>query len=345
MKRNRLEEAATMLEKIWPECASATTASATYVAKQLATFCNLLSGSNATQVGKWLRMAEHTLQSILGRRQRESLNSDEALLRLQLLTYNNWATLHKGKRNYHMALNYLMRASKVVEVVGVQCSPDTLEFCAKTRLNTSALYSDLRSYRDAILHAEQCLATLQQELNARLNGRQLDELSVKEKTKFETMITTYVVAFYNIGVAEEAMGQMTEAVQAFRNAVSIGAKFLPADNSELATAQAALKSTPQMAGRDTKVLDSEEYRLMLETQLQQLDVPEQPTPPFARTQEAVSTKEPFKYYTPERLQTLHSRLCKGAKAEFVSADKFFLSKITAALDVSRDVKHMRPLSA
>jgi tetratricopeptide (TPR) repeat protein len=98
-----------------------------------------------------------------------------------------------------MALNYLMRAGQLTKVLSLD--PDTLEYAAKTRLNTSALYAELRRFREAVDHAEQCLTILQAELNVRLNGKLLKQLNEEEKEKFDYMMVTYVTAFYNIGLS------------------------------------------------------------------------------------------------------------------------------------------------
>ena len=109
--------------------------------------------------GRYLRLAETVLQGVFAK----YASVDEGFLRLRLLTYNNWATHHKSHKNYHMALNYLMRAGQLTKTLSLD--PDTLEYAAKTRLNTSALYAELRRFREAVDHAEQCLTILQAELN------------------------------------------------------------------------------------------------------------------------------------------------------------------------------------
>ena len=350
--RSRWEDAASILEKAMTEAEKA--ADCCRIAKKLAEICNQLGSKSESQLPKYLKTAETALLKAANARKREGVEADEALLRSMLLTYNNLSTFHKGKRSYHMALNYLMKALRLLDDLPPSPSPDTLQYSAKTRLNISALYADIHSYPEAISHAEQCLSTLQQELNSRLNGRLLEHLSSPEREKFETMITTYVVAFYNIGVAEEAMGQGGNAAKAYRNAVKIGAKFLPPGSQELALARAALKMPPEhiQSARTIKPIPAEDYRLMLITQLHDLgDVS-----PIDQSQRVTqmetmtgttskANKEPFKYYSPERLASLHARLTKGEKVEFVSADDYFLSRITANLDVASDIKYMRPLSA
>lgn len=352
--RNRWEDAANILEKAMNEAEMASDCGK--IAKKLAEACNFLSGKSDSQLPKYLKLAETALIKAASVRQKEGMETDESLLRLLLLTYNNLSTFHKGKRSYHMALNYLMKALRLLDDIPNSPSPDTLQYSAKTRLNISALYADLHSYPEAIFHSEQCLSTLQEELNLRLNGRLLENLSAAEKEKFEIMITTYVVAFYNIGVAEEAMGQGGNAAKAYRNAVKIGAKFLSPGSQELMLARAALKMPPEQvqSARSLRAIPAEEYRMMLITQLRDLgdSTPVDESQPLVtqaetmtRTTNKSSTKEPFKYYSPERLASLHSRLTKGEKVEFVSADDYFLSRITSNMNVASDIKYMRPLSA
>lgn len=344
--RNRWEDAAGILEKALKETEKPSECSK--IAKKLTDICIQLSGRSDSQLPKCLKSAESGLLKALSARKAAGLE-DEGLVRLMLVTYNNWATFHKTKRSYHMSLNYLMKALRLLDDLPVSPSPDTLQYTAKTLLNTSALYADLHRYSEAISYSEQCLATLQKELNLRLNGRLLEHLSAKEREKFETMITTYVVAFYNIGVSEEALGQAENALKAYKNAVKIGGKFLPSGSPELVLAKKALKMQPE-SGRppqDTHPISSDEYRSLLLTQLNDLgplSTREAPTAseiPFNST----SSNEPFKYYSPTRLQELHERLKKGEKVEFVSADDYFMKKITSNLKVEKDVRHMRPLSA
>jgi tetratricopeptide (TPR) repeat protein len=351
--RNRWEDAANILEKAMTEAEMASDCGK--IAKKLAETCNFLSGKSDSQLPKYLKLAETALIKAANVRKKDGMETDESLLRLMLLTYNNLSTFHKGKRSYHMALNYLMKALRLLEDVPDTPSPDTLQYSAKTRLNISALYADLHSYPEAITHSEHCLSTLQQELNLRLNGRLLENLSATEKEKFETMITTYVVAFYNIGVSEEAMGQGGNAAKAYRNAVKIGAKFLPPGSQELMLARAALKMPPEQvqSARSLRAIPAEEYRMMLITQLRDLgdSSPIDQSQPLVTQMETMtgttskSTKEPFKYYSPERLASLHARLTKGEKVEFVSADDYFMSRITSNMNVASDIKYMRPLSA
>ena len=65
------------------------------------------------------------------------------------------------------------------------------------------------------------------------------------------MGVNYVVSFYNIGIAQESMGNKKEAVEAYRNAVKIGLRFLPSDHEILALAKTALQESELMPQKET----------------------------------------------------------------------------------------------
>ena len=374
-KAGHLDKALDKLEQVLPEVDNSNIPSSTRLIKRIATLCNRLATSSHSlrSAVKYLRTAEQVLAVPMARAKGENLVLDEGCFRLVVLTFNNWATYHKEKRSYHMALSYLLRAGKMIESMGEVLNPDTLELCAKTKLNIAALYSELRRYPEAVEFAEQCLATLQLELNLRLTGRRLEELYGKDKLKFDNMIGTYVVAFYNIGVAEESQAHGTNAIEAYRNAVSIGKRFLSTDHSVLRLAEAALHDTPLPETITTRIpphsAPRSRDRDVLGDQLQQAHLPTEEIPQ-SRASEAIShfsadisavegenirsekqlspdrnREEEFKYYTPEQLGKLQQRLAKGTGLNFVSADKYFYTKITKTLNVSQDVKFLRPLSA
>ena len=74
-----------------------------------------------------------------------------------------------------------------------------------------------------------------------------------------------------------------------------------------------------------------------------MEVEEEELPPAENS--SVEKDGQFKYYTPEQLAKLQQRLSKGSGLNFVSADKYFYTKITKTLNVSQDVKFLRPLTA
>jgi len=334
--RNKCVEAIAELEKVLGDCEHVGKETHLRVAETLAQLCNEAAVEPAqAQEAKYLRLAESALQAVFAK----YAGVDETFLRLRLLTYNNWATHHKSHKNYHMALNYLMRAGQLTK--NLSHDPDTLEYAAKTRLNTSALYAELRRFREAVDHAEQCLTILQAELNVRLNGKLLEQLNAAEKEKFDFMMVTYVTAFYNIGVSEEALGHNGKAVNAYRNAISIGAKFLPFSNETVTLAKRALSAfqlRPQSQPASPRHLatpSSVFSPISLPGTFLTSEDPPDSTP----------SEDKHKYYSAERLAALHARLHSKGDADFITADKFFYAKISAALNVTQDVKRMRPLSA
>jgi tetratricopeptide (TPR) repeat protein len=104
--------------------------------------------------------------------------------------------------------------------------PKLLKLLAKTKLNLSALYIELRRFPDAKEFAEQSLAILQGEIYANLDSDEIDQLPPREREETLELITTMVIAFYNTGAACEAMFKYDAALEAYRNAANLGLKYL-----------------------------------------------------------------------------------------------------------------------
>jgi len=222
----RPDQALAQLQQALTLCRSSEPEVATYIAKQYAHRCNALSALHPDFASRLLRAAEAILSVIKGRLAKDNEVGEKTIVRVMLLTYNNWANHHKAGRNYHKALNYLMKAAQTIQNLGEKRSLGLLDLCAKTQLNISALYAELRRYPETVAYAEQCLSTLQEELRKRLTGRPLESLSTKEQNHTQALMRTYVAAFYNIGKAQEAMGRSALALQAYSNAQSIGPSVL-----------------------------------------------------------------------------------------------------------------------
>ena len=104
-----------------------------------------------------------------------------------------------------MAIHYLLQAQKFCDDFDEAVDPQTLKLMSKTKLNLSALYIELRRFEDAREYAEQSLAIIQGEVNSRLEDKELDELLEEERKELTELITTMVIAFYNVGAAAEAL--------------------------------------------------------------------------------------------------------------------------------------------
>lgn len=258
-----------------------------------------------------------------------------------------------------------MRGIKIIED-NQAYEPDSLQFIAKTRLNISALYSELRRYKEAINHAELALSTLQVEIKHRLDGTPISMLSKKDKYKLETMITTYVIAFYNIGVAEESLGHRKAMIQAYKNSVNIGSQFLTDENTVLQMAKRAYEESQIIKPETRKALhvrpmSSREFISALDQHKAQLKEPFEFKTSLApsETQDhsdklqsnlslpslmLPNVHKAERYYSQDQLKKLQKKLTEDPTHRFVSADQYFYSKISKNLNIASDVKHMRPLS-
>lgn len=325
------------------------------VAIQVSKLCNKLIYQVSNKV-TYLRRAEHSLNAWLALSNNTLSSFDEKVIRMMLVTYNNWATFHQSSQNYHMALNYLMKGLQVIDETEIE-HPDSLQCVAKTKLNVSALYSELHRYEDAISYAEECLKTLQNEFKLRLSGKDYKELFGKERMKAETMINTYVTAFYNIGVAEEYLGNRDKMLHAFKNAVNIGTPFLDPTNEILVSAKKALlegqsiKSRtlhlssiktpvqPMPSEKKTKVYTKQHVNMpfsVLGRRATRVEVNKDKVPS--------DQKRPGRYYSEARLKKLQEKLENEEEKNFVSADQYFYREISKLMNIASDIKYLKPLT-
>ena len=256
-----------------------------------------------------------------------------------------------------MSLSYLMKGLKIIDESNIK-EPDSMQFIAKTKLNVSALYSELHRFKEAIEYAEDCLSTLQEELKIRLSQKNFKLLQGKEKTKVEMMVVTYVIAFYNIGVAEESLHNRESMREAFRNAVSIGMTFLSPDNEVLISAQNALeearnsqknsivprttrssiKFSPEMILEKTSGTKSERLSVAIAGSEMRLLKSRQS---ITKTTENVKSG---RYYSDTQLKKIQQKLDEGSKLNFLSADQYFYQEISKLMNIGSDIKYLRPLT-
>ena len=374
--RGSLIQALTALEQVLPSLNDVTLAVAWPVVKRVATLCNRLATGRRAMA--FLRRAEIALLEQVQRQQREKLPLPARLFQLLALTWNNLATWHKQRGGHHTALQYLLRASKLSAACEHLLDADSLHTRAQTKLNMAALFSELGRHPQAVSHAEASLLALQREMTQR------NETETKQP-RFQAMIMLFVVAFYNIGVGEEAMGRKSEALEAYKNAVSIGSKHLTSPSPALTLAKQAVGDLLNAVEGFTPPRRPMHPATTAHIQLVS-DIPTPVSPPsppprptHTRTQSAkdltkmqrsrtimrahshrlltpgpgsptdLYSKPPFKeearYYSQADLAKLKKRLEAGAKLKFVSSDQYFLTKITKTLNVTRDMQHLRPMSA
>ena len=205
------------------------------------------------------------------------------------------------------------------------------------------------------------MKTLQNEFKARLSGKEFNDLDEKDKKKAENMISTYVIAFYNIGVAEEYLNNREGMLQAFRNAVNIGTPFLDSSNEILISARKVLMEgqsikskslalstyvSPVDSSRDniskTKSKTKKRFEGKFSLSFGSLDKKFGVYEEKEKKKEEV--KKPGRYYSDAKLKKLSERLDHKEGMNFVSADQYFYREISKLMNVSSDCKHLRPLT-
>ena len=356
-KREKLLESLTILDKVshFHDSKQIDPSLSLRLTTQIANLCNYLVLTVAAKV-PYLRRAEQTLLSYMQTASACKLPFNEKIFRTLLKTYNSWATYYQSTKNYHMTLNYLLKGLKLIKENEIN-EPDSYNYVAKTQLNLSSLYSEFRRYNDAISNAEDSLVTLQKEMKLRFSNKEFKSLNGKERKKAENMFVTYVIAFYNIGVAEEYLNHRENMCQAFRNAVEIGGKFLPPDNSFVASAAKALQEVEQVK---SKSLNSptfrNSFRISPETLVQELGKASKGKVPIniqkiekkqSRSEASLSkteVKKPGRYYTEAKLKKAQERLKEQRDMNFVSVDQYFYREISKLMNVQSDVKYLKPLS-
>lgn len=377
-KRGKLISALRMIERVSEEVENPLLPQAFKICIRIATICNKILSVKRPNDVTYLRKGEDILNRYTGMCKRETRPTTDKIFRLYLVFYNAWATYHQGLKNYHLALNYLMKALKLInETIITHC--DSLQFAAKTKLNVSALYSELRRYDSAVLYAEQSLIILQEELKLRLKDRNFQEMNKREKKKIRIMAVTYVIAFYNIGVSEESRGNYILSIDAFHNAVQIGEQFLGRDHEALVLCRKALAETKMNAyslpispieadpasnsktEEETDEVITDEETPQQESQLKKVKSQSVIFGQF-KSQETLITREEQteekkldiempkliakdRYYSEKELNKLQMQFNTDIKQNFISVDNYFYTKLSKQLNVSRDVKYMRPNSA
>ena len=355
-KQDNLLDALTILDKVSSQQDPDNTDLMQKISVQVARLCNKLS-INAPNKVTYLRRAEQSLLSWVSLLGSSIISSDEKVIRMILLTYNNWATFHQSGKNYHMALSYLMKGLQIIDENDIE-EPDSLQFVAKTKLNISALYSELRRYAETISYAEDCLKTLQSEFKFRLSGKDVQSLNQKDRNKAKVMITTYVIAFYNIGLAEEHLNNREGMLQAFRNAINIGTPFLDSSNEVLLSARRvveghpikskalALTSLAGPAGRPAadKAKGKTQRKSEGKFSLSFGSLDKKSAAHEEKEKKLEEVRKPGRYYSDAKLKKLSDRLDHKEGMNFVSADQYFYREISRLMNVSSDCKHLRPLT-
>jgi len=172
--------------------------------------------------------------------------------RLRAITYNNLGCLYRRMSMPTQALDYLNRALSIEQESG------SVQDCASTYLNLSATNSVLGNYRDAINNGEKAIVLLQGTLwGARksfqeglaqlslqlhaLSAAKDDPQSIRMREKIVSNANVLAMAYHNIAVEHERLGQNREAHVSFTRACSIGNKILASKSTVTITLMKAHK--------------------------------------------------------------------------------------------------------
>lgn len=70
------------------------------------------------------------------------------------------------------------------------------------------------------------MAIIQSQISLNFSSTDQSSWTVKQRNSFFDLITNLAIAFFNVGVAEEGMGNVKMAQAAYKNAVTLSDKYL-----------------------------------------------------------------------------------------------------------------------
>ncbi|KAI8102475.1 hypothetical protein M9435_006076 [Picochlorum sp. BPE23] len=176
---------------------------------------------------------------------------------LQTITYNNMGCLYRRMSLPREALVYLEKALAIEERSG------TVHERASTHLNLSASHSVLHHHKEALHHGEKAAVLLQGQLWPGLSFQDgLSALSLQvqalvahdaRRNQLLNDANILAMAYHNIGIEHEHLGQMKEAQVSFTRACSIGTKIL---GSKSATTAAMIRANKLFQNRNKELHSS-----------------------------------------------------------------------------------------
>ena len=302
-QNERLEEALCAVERGSEHIHNLNPQQAWKLVARIALLCNRAASASDKPV-PYLRRAEALLTAWTTQCRRNKVTIHEHITQVLALTLNNWGTLHQKQTNYHMALSYLLKALKTLESVPSN-DAEVLSIYAKTRMNISSLYMELRRYSDAIVQSEKALTCLQREYKLR-------RLLGNEQKLLET-VSTFVLCCCSVAQGEEQSRNPEAAKDAYKAGLDLGLKHLPPSHPLILR----LKQ-----GLNPNLTSAKSTRLLGRTRLAAESANVSPLRSPSQLE-----KEPGKYYSDQELQILQRHLSESSQVKFISADEFFYNKI------------------
>ena len=329
------------------------------IIKRIILISNALYISNSLKA-PYLRKAESAILFWQEYLHTQHIQIDEKIIKIAMITYNNWAFFHKSNKDYYLALSYFEKALCLCKEFILK-DPDSYDLLAKTHLNISILYSELHKYDVSINSSNHCLEILQTELKLRSAKGKFIKMCETDQKKFKDMISTYVLAFYSIALANEAQHHINAMKTALQNAVDIGSKYLDSSNQIYLTVIRALaesdkkkalhKSAIDPALDESKNSNNSQSEFYSKPRIFQLSL-SVPTSEInlSHHEKAFSPnpsekKIPGRYYSNSELEKKVNSIKEVKSLNFISADTYFFKEISKGMDVSSDFKYMKPLDS
>lgn len=207
-----------------------------------ANYCNFLAmkcleADNVTTSRTLLRRAQ-TLVDVCKDDTRVDLSNSSELTVLRITTWNNLACVSRRQGHVRAALAHLHHAIHLESKVDAcHHSMDVVD----TYLNACAIESSVGRHDRALGHAQTALIRLQERRERRK----------KEEEKEEDYVIALAIAYHNIAVEQEYLGNVALSSRGYRKAASVAQENLGPDHRVTQSLQVSLTESQKTQPRDT----------------------------------------------------------------------------------------------
>jgi len=145
------------------------------------------------------------------------IKDDKIRLKLRAVTCNNFGCFYKRRGKLHAALQYLAKALKI------ELTSEEVDNPAGTHLNLCATLSQLGRHGPALEHA-QCALELLQALALQKGQSEGGSQSPDNTNAPNDEGSILAIAWHNIAVEQEHLGQIDAALQSYGQALAVAEK-------------------------------------------------------------------------------------------------------------------------
>eukprot|EP00276_Gloeochaete_wittrockiana_P013999 CAMPEP_0184333324 /NCGR_PEP_ID=MMETSP1089-20130417/2318_1 /TAXON_ID=38269 ORGANISM="Gloeochaete wittrockiana, Strain SAG46.84" /NCGR_SAMPLE_ID=MMETSP1089 /ASSEMBLY_ACC=CAM_ASM_000445 /LENGTH=562 /DNA_ID=CAMNT_0026657071 /DNA_START=24 /DNA_END=1712 /DNA_ORIENTATION=- len=201
---------------------------------QVSTACHSLAMTCNSLAMRYLETSEFALALDLLKKaeiltdKQSPISSEQSRKLLRGVTFNNFGCYYRRRGKLHAALQYLDKALRI-ELTSSSENP------AGTHLNLCATLSQLGKHGAARDHAQCALDILLIETN-RMLGKETDQQAILLQQPQGAILP---IAYYNLAVELEYLGESRESVQSYERAVAAATIFWGADHPNTAAIMSA----------------------------------------------------------------------------------------------------------